>query len=65
MTAENAPGRNVYTREQIAEMWGVNVRTIAREIDRGRLKVFRVGRCIRITQSAIDDYMHQDVKSYE
>ena len=57
MPSMTVPGREVYTREEVAAMWGVNVRTVAREIERGRLKVFRVGRCIRITQSAIDDYM--------
>lgn len=48
--------REVFTREEVAARWGVNVRTIAREIERGNLTAFRVGRCVRIPLSAIEEY---------
>ena len=50
---------DVLTRQQAAVRLGVNVRTIAREIERGNLKAFRVGRCIRITEQALSDYIEQ------
>lgn len=56
MPNETAPGRDVFTREEVADRWGVNVRTITREIERGRLRAFRVGRCVRIPVSAVEEY---------
>ena len=56
MPSINAPGRDVLTREQLADRWGVNVRTVAREIERGNLRAFRVGRVVRIPISAIEEY---------
>ena len=49
-------GREVLTREEVADRWGVNVRTVAREIERGNLRAFRVGRVIRIPLTAIQEY---------
>ena len=49
-------GREALTREEVARRWGVNVKTVAREIARGNLKTFKVGRCVRIPISAIYEY---------
>ena len=56
MVDKFTPGRDVLTREQLADRWGVNVRTVAREIERGNLRAFRVGRVVRIPISSIEEY---------
>lgn len=46
-----------YTREQAAEITGTNPRTISREIKRGNLRAFYVGRAVRISHTALLEYM--------
>ena len=40
-----------------ARLLGVSVATVWREIERGRLRKFRVGRQVRITRQALVDYV--------
>ena len=40
-----------------AELLGVSVATVWREIERGRLRKFKVGRQVRITRQALVDYV--------
>ena len=42
---------------------GVCVRTVRREIDRGRLAAFRVGRSLRIRMSELRRYMEREPTS--
>ena len=49
--------REAYTREEVAQMLGVNPRTVTREIQRGNLKAFNVGRAVRITRRALMEFM--------
>jgi len=43
-----------------AKILGVCVRTVRREIDRGRLAAFRVGRSLRIRMSELLRYMESE-----
>jgi excisionase family DNA binding protein len=43
-----------------AKILGVSVRTVRREIDRGRLAAFRVGRSLRIRMSELLRYMESE-----
>ena len=44
-----------------AKILGVCVRTVRREIERGRLAAFRVGRSLRIRMSELRRYMQQEL----
>ena len=47
----------IYTAEELAEFLGVHRITIIREINRGKLKAFKVGREYRIRQKALEELM--------
>lgn len=47
------------TREELADYLHCDVRTIDREVQRGRLKPFYVGRAVRFTPEAINDYLNR------
>lgn len=47
------------TREELADYLHCDVRTIDREVQRGRLKPFYVGRAVRFTPEAIHDYLNR------
>jgi putative molybdopterin biosynthesis protein len=49
-----------YTREEIARILSVNPITIWREIQRGNLKAFKVGKDIRISESALEEYIKKN-----
>ncbi len=43
--------------EAVAESLGVSAKTVRREIERGKIRAFRVGlRCLRISQNEVDRY---------
>jgi len=42
-----------------AELLGVAKATIRREIDRGNLEAFHVGRCVRVKKAALISYIEQ------
>lgn len=46
------------TREELADYLHCDVRTIDREVKRGKLKPFFVGRAVRFTPEAINDYLN-------
>ena len=48
---------DVLSVPKVAELVGVDPSTIRREIDRGMIKVAHVGRCIRITKTALLEYL--------
>jgi excisionase family DNA binding protein len=47
--------------QRAAEVLAVSVRTVRREIDRGKLVAFRVGRNLRIRKSELRRYMESEV----
>ena len=51
--------KDVNTRKETAEYFGVDPKTISREIQRGKLKCIHVGRSIRITRQQIAAYVVQ------
>lgn len=48
---ENAP--DVNSVKKVAEILGVSIATVRREINRGNLEAFHVGRSVRITKTAL------------
>jgi excisionase family DNA binding protein len=46
------------TREELADYLHCDVRTIDREVQRGKLKPFYVGSAVRFTPEAINDYLN-------
>jgi excisionase family DNA binding protein len=52
----SAPVLGAFTLPQVARMLSVSKRTIEREIERGRLKVVRIGRCVRIKPDDLAAY---------
>ena len=55
--------REVNTRKETAEFFGVDPKTISREIQRGKLGCIHVGRSIRITRQQIAEYIAQQAVS--
>ena len=49
--------KRYYTVGEIAELFGVPTRVIRTLLKEGKLKYFKVGTAVRITQSMIDDYV--------
>ena len=50
----------LYTCKEVAEMFGVTLKTVSRWIAAGRLRVMRLtAKNYRISQSAIDDFVKQ------
>jgi excisionase family DNA binding protein len=45
-----------FTLPQVARMLAVSKRTLEREISRGKLKVVRIGRCVRIRPDDLAAY---------
>lgn len=45
---------------EVAALLHVTDKTVRREIDRGLLRSFRVGRAIRVSRGAIEDYVGGD-----
>ncbi len=50
----------VYTVNECAELLRTTRATVLAQIRRGRLRATRVGREYRITETAINDYLHTD-----
>lgn len=52
----------VLTMKQAAKIMNVHTLTVRREIERGNLKAFPVGKSIRIRESVLKEYMNREVK---
>ncbi len=50
------PAVQTLTVPQLAALWQVSVKTVWREVRRGRLRAVRVGRSVRIRATAIEAY---------
>jgi putative molybdopterin biosynthesis protein len=48
-----------YTLEDLAKKLQVSERTIMREIKAGKLRAFKVGRALRFTPEAVQEYIKQ------
>jgi excisionase family DNA binding protein len=46
-----------YTQDELADALGVHVVTIKRACKAGELSFYRLGRAVRIPQSAVDDWL--------
>ena len=52
-----------YTMREVANAWDISVKTVSREIARGNLGVFRVGRSIRIPRSELLRWVSTKMKT--
>ena len=55
-----------YSLEHVAKMLQVSKRTIMREIKAGKIRAFKVGRALRFTPEAVQEYIQrQEVKPHD
>lgn len=47
---------------EVAQQWGVHPRTVYREIERGALGCFYVGRAVRVTAEQLEAYIARQTK---
>lgn len=53
----------IYSLEELANLLQVSERTLMREIKQGKLHAFKVGRALRFTPEAVQEYINnQQVK---
>ena len=48
---------DMYTAHEIARMLRVSPMTVYRHINEGRLRAFRIGRTVRVSENALNDFM--------
>lgn len=51
--------KKYYTAKELAEMLGLNVMTIYRYINAGKLKAYKIGKEFRIDKSEFDRFMQK------
>lgn len=51
--------KKYYTAKELAEMLGLNVMTIYRYINAGKLKAYKIGKEYRIDKSEFDRFMQK------
>ena len=59
MTSPSPTPPVTFTVEEVAAKWRCNPWTVYRLVERGQLGAFRIGRRIRIPQSALDAFEAQ------
>jgi excisionase family DNA binding protein len=53
----------VLNLDEVAKLLKVSKRTVQREVELGKLEAFKVGRALRFTKQAVEEYMqNQKVK---
>jgi len=54
----------IYSLEDVARLLKVSPKTVKRQIKAGKITAFRVGRSLRFTHEALQEYMHnQEISS--
>lgn len=62
---KTAKSSTAYTLTQVADSLSVSLKTIRREIERGKLRPFRVGRLVRVDQAEVDRYRTSQLTAAE
>ena len=52
---------DVLSKRAVADILGVDERTVSREISRGRLAAFHVGARVRVTKQALVEYVRRSL----
>ena len=56
----------IYSLEDVARLLKVSPKTVKREIAKGKITAFRVGRSLRFTREALQEYMrNQEIPANE
>ncbi|MFW7355575.1 MAG: helix-turn-helix domain-containing protein [Brucella sp.] len=55
--------RYAYRPEDVAKLWGCSSRQIRNMINSGQLEAFRVGKLLRITPAAVEEYERRNAVS--
>lgn len=55
-TKKAALSDTIYTPAELAELWGVTTDTIRKEISKGKLKAFSVGKLKRVLSTEVSNY---------
>lgn len=50
----SATSENLFTLKQVAEKWQVSLRSVQRLVGANKLKVVRIGRNVRVTESELE-----------
>ena len=50
----------LYTKKEVAEILSCSVATVHRRINDGTLKAVKNGRIVRISESALDSFLHSE-----
>ena len=59
ITADPSPTRRLWTFNETAEAMRVSRRTVARLAATGALKTARLGRCVRVVASSVDELIRK------
>jgi len=55
----------IYTRQEAAEQLQVSLSTLDKFLKSGKIKAFRVGRQIRITEQALKDFLDDHILKFD
>ena len=55
----------IYTRQEAAEQLQVSLSTLDKFLKSGKIKAFRVGRQIRITEQALQDFLDDHILKFD
>ena len=55
----------IYTRQEAAEQLQISLSTLDKFLKSGKLKAFRVGRQIRITEQALQDFLDDHILKFD
>ncbi|OGM77524.1 hypothetical protein A2188_02340 [Candidatus Woesebacteria bacterium RIFOXYA1_FULL_43_9] len=55
--------KEFYTAKDLADKLGVNIMTIYRYIDRGKLKAYKIGKEFRIEKVEFDNFLKKSLKA--
>ena len=55
----------IYTRQEAAEQLQISLSTLDKFLKSGKIKAFRVGRQIRITEQALQDFLDDHILKFD
>lgn len=59
-TRRNRPVSTLHSMDELAERWGVSIRTVQRLIKSGALRAIPIGRLVRISDADAGDFLNQN-----
>jgi len=50
---------NILNADEVAKLLRISKRTLLREVEAGKLEAFKVGKSLRFTREAVEDYINK------